>query len=168
MGAKRVEIYILKHPITKEIRYIGKANDSVKRLKGHLLDSKRRNTPIYCWIEKLSSEGLIPIVEVIKITDLDNWENDEINLIQEYKNKGFRLLNVALGGDEPFCSKEVRADNGRNVALAIHTNPLRKKLWQLKHDLGIALKQLDNNGSGVKANEIRNKLALRGIYFKTS
>jgi hypothetical protein len=73
-----------------------------------------------------------------------------------------------LGGDEPFCSKETRANNGRNVALAIHTNPLRKRLWQLKHDLGIALKQLDNNGSIMKSNEIRNRLALHGIYFKAS
>ena len=50
---EKVEIYALLCPNTKDVRYIGKANDSEKRLKSHIRDSRRRNTPVYCWIKKL-------------------------------------------------------------------------------------------------------------------
>jgi protein-tyrosine phosphatase len=123
---ERVEIYTLSHPLTKEVRYIGKANDSKKRLMKHLSDSKRRNTPVYCWIRKLCSSGLIPNIEVIEIINSENWMDAEIKHISEYKNKGYRLLNVASGGDEPFCSKEIRAENGKKVAEAIHSDPWLK------------------------------------------
>lgn len=160
-----VEIYTLSHPVTHEIRYIGKANNSKKRLLSHLRDSKRRDTPVYCWIKKLRSEGLIPDVKIIEKTDSENWVSVEIRLIEEYKKNGFKLLNIALGGDEPYCSKETRAENGRKVAQAIHSDPVRKRFWQLKHDLAISLKQLDKFGRSEKANEIRAKLATRNIYF---
>jgi hypothetical protein len=50
----------LRDPATNEVRYIGKANDSMKRLKTHIRDSRRRNTPVYSWIKKLASKGLVP------------------------------------------------------------------------------------------------------------
>jgi len=43
-------IYALTDPSTGEVRYIGKANDPSARLKSHLMDSRRRNTPVYRWI----------------------------------------------------------------------------------------------------------------------
>lgn len=139
-----VEIYALRCPTTNDIRYIGKANDSQKRLKTHLRDSSRRNTPVYCWIRKLISQKLIPIVEVLKVTDSDNWKQDEIKLIAEYRSK-CKLLNVASGGDEPHCSKEQRAINGKNTAKKIHGNPELKRIWELKHRIGNAFKYAKKN-----------------------
>ena len=158
-----IEIYTLSHPVTNEVRYIGKANDSKKRLSSHLRDSKRRNTPVYCWMRKLTSDGLIPLINVIKVTDSENWKSAEIRLISEYKSKGFNLLNVAIGGDEPYCSYEVRANNGRETAKAIHSDELRKKFWKLKLELGMYFKKANNSEHAIG---LKKKLALHGIYFK--
>lgn len=165
MGAP-VEIYSLIDPLTLEVRYIGKAIDSQKRLRSHL--NCKRNYPVYNWIKKLRSQSLIPLLEVIEITDEDNWTEAEIRLIQKYKNNGCHLLNVALGGDEPYCDKETRANNGRMVAKLIHSDEKRKRLWHLKLQMGISLKWLDENGKKEKADYYRSEFARRGIYFKTA
>jgi len=105
----RAEIYSLRHPDTGEIRYIGKAANTYKRLKSHLRDSSRRNTPVYCWMRSLGKPPHA-IVEAVAIGP--DWQSLEKQVITQYKADGARLLNVAEGGDEPFCSREVRHRNG--------------------------------------------------------
>jgi len=159
-----VEIYSLSCPLTLEVKYIGKANNSLKRLKSHIRDSRTRNTPVYQWFNILSKEGKIPILNVICITNLEEWGNIEKSLIADYKSIGCDLLNVALGGKEPFCSKEQRAINGKANAKKIHSNLNSKRMWQLKHMLSINLKFMENNGRIKKVLQIREKLLSRGIY----
>lgn len=139
-----VEIYVLKHPVTGEVRYAGKANNTQKRLATHVRDSNRRNTPVYCWFRKLAKEGLVPLAEVVEVCS-GPWQESEIRVIAQYKGTG-RLLNVALGGDEPFCSKRQRAKNGRAVAATIHNDPLQKKIWRLKKDMGDSLRFFKAHG----------------------
>jgi|SRR5215217_2940168 len=105
------EIYALIGPHDGAVRYIGKANDSAKRLKSHLRDARRRKTPVYDWINMLAKSGMRPTFRVLEIAD--DWVEAERRLIAEARSRGERLLNVADGGDEPFCSPEVRAANGR-------------------------------------------------------
>lgn len=128
----RVEIYSLSCPLTKEVRYIGKANNSEKRLRSHIRDSRRRNTPVYCWIRTLTSNGMLPIMSVIVTVESSEWRETEKSQIIIHKSNGCRLLNVAEGGDEPFCSTETRAANGKSVAISIHSDPVRRKLWEQK------------------------------------
>lgn len=109
--AKAAEIYALLDPVTGETRYIGKANDARKRLATHLRDSRRRDTPVYRWIRKLASNGMIPALTVLCATD--DWQQAEKNEIAKARAAGFRLLNVAEGGNEPFCPLSVRQANGR-------------------------------------------------------
>lgn len=137
-----IYIYCLKHPLTKEIRYIGKTNNLSKRLIKHLSDSKRRKTPVYNWISKLLKNNLTPEIEELLQTDIKNWPNEEIRIISEYKSNGFRLLNLALGGDEPFCDLKTRQNNGRKVASLIHLDPNKKRLWYLKKELMSYIKKL--------------------------
>jgi len=139
MKNKPVEIYALICPINGDVRYIGKANDSQKRLKSHIRDSRRRNTPVYCWIRKLTSQNLVPTIKVIAITTDEDWKAIEVKLILKHKKLGCNLLNVAEGGDEPFCSLEQRQKNGRTVANMIHSDPERKKIWALKKKMSDAL-----------------------------
>jgi hypothetical protein len=47
----QIIIYGLFDPRTGELRYVGKARDPQKRLKGHL--AARRRTPVYDWIGAL-------------------------------------------------------------------------------------------------------------------
>jgi hypothetical protein len=149
------DIYGLYCPKSGELRYIGKANDAAKRLKSHIRDSRRRKTPVYDWFNKLNKEGLFPVCKVIQKTE--NWKEDEMRLIQISRARGDRLLNVADGGDEPFCSKETRAANGASVAKAIHSDPFRRRVWELKKTAMWLIKKGDAN------EEIKQKLRKSAI-----
>lgn len=131
------EIYALIDPRTEEVRYIGKANSSQKRFAGHLRES-RRKYPVYAWIQSLRAQSLIPRLQVLEVTD--NWIEAEKRWIESHRPSG-RLLNVADGGDEPYCSPEVRAENGRRASKIVHSDPRKKRLWCLKKELGVLLKQ---------------------------
>lgn len=144
-----VEIYALRDPRDGSIRYIGKANDAEKRLKSHLRDARRRDTPVYRWIRLLGNVGMQPTLEVIDRPAADMWEASERRHIIEARERGDRLLNVADGGDEPGCSLEVRQANGRKVAASRDA-----KIWRLKRDIGATL------GDGFGSNKARAKLRL--------
>ncbi len=133
-----VEIYALKDPRDGVIRYIGKANDSAKRFKSHMRDSARRNTPVYKWIRELISLGLKPEIEVIERVSKDSWPEKEKSHIAKIGLDN--LLNVAIGGNQPFCDLDTHIRNGKRNARLVHDNPLRKKIWALKRSIGQDLK----------------------------
>lgn len=129
-------IYALTDAKTGEVRYIGKANDPIKRLKSHMSDSRRRDTPVYRWIRKNGIPGMVVLHE-----DCDDWKSKEVFEIAAHRASGSRLLNVAEGGDEPFCPPNVRAANGANNAKLRVSTPAKKRFYELKRSLGQALKQ---------------------------
>jgi hypothetical protein len=137
--ATMTEIYALVDPRDGDIRYIGKANNAAKRLKTHLLDSRRRDTPVYRWIRKLASMELAPAVRVLVTCDKGQWQSEERRLITALRPH-CRLLNVAEGGDEPFCPTETRAANGRRNAASRSSTPLKRRVWELKREIGARLK----------------------------
>ncbi len=157
------DIYGLYDPTNGELRYIGKANCAAKRLKSHLRDSKKRNTPVYVWIRELASLGLIPVCKVILQTE--NWQADEVALIEQHKLAGANLLNVAIGGNEPFCSKAVRAANGAKNAADIHSDPKRKRLWYLKKRLAESFRFFNANGMQNVTERIQGRLLIRGVQI---
>lgn len=110
----RPSIYGLVDPRDGAVRYLGKANNPAARFKGHLRDSRRRQTPVYCWMRKLAGMGLAPTLTVIE-ADCVDWRESERRLIAEARVRGDRLLNVADGGDEPHCPIEVRRANARRL-----------------------------------------------------
>lgn len=114
-----------------QLRYIGKAVDPQSRLKGHMQDARTKKTPLYDWIRKHG----VPVMEVLE-ADCADWKEAERRLISEARLRGEDLLNVADGGDQPFCDYETRAENGRNNAKSRH-----KRLWYLKLQLGGALRR---------------------------
>lgn len=136
---KKVEIYGLHDPRTGELRYIGKANDVGKRFKDHLRETRRR-TPLYDWIKMLRGLGLVPRMEVLECCGVGAWQEAEIRAIADARAAGIRLLNVAEGGNEPFCSTEIRAENGRKSVAARTSTPLKARVYQLKRHIGQLLK----------------------------
>lgn len=140
VGEKWVEIYSLLDPRDGSIRYVGKANDSLKRLKTHLAET-RRSTPLYCWIEKLRGLGLVPQLQVMSVCNFSDWQQCEREAIANARLRGLNILNLADGGDEPYCPPEVRAANGRANAIARVSTSQKARAYKSNHMLGILLRQ---------------------------
>ena len=150
--AKPAEIYALCDPVTGDIRYIGKAQDSQKRLKSHLRDARRRSTPVYEWLNSLTSKGLLPSVTVLEVSE--NWEEAERRQIELSRARGDSLLNVSEGGRHIACTKEQRSANGHRMAQKLRDDPLLKKITEWKRFIARAI------NDGVVSNETRAKLRL--------
>jgi len=92
-------IYVLKHPINLEIRYIGQTKDIKRRYNDHINTSKNINNSKYythksCWIRKLISDGYKPLLEVIDQCDsLDESNYLERYYIDKLTNEGLNLTN---------------------------------------------------------------------------
>lgn len=157
------EIYALHCPITNEVRYIGKSNNSAKRFEQHLRE-KRRKYPLYCWINSLQAKGLSPYYSILLTTD--NWEFEERRLITEYRQSGVKLLNIADGGEEPKCSKETRQANGRKVSAAIQADPQRKRLHDLKKIFAIGVKFLSEEKKAEMYEKAKQELVIAEAKYK--
>ncbi len=136
----QVEIYGLHDPSTDELRYVGKAKSAAARLKSHLRDMKGRQTPLYDWMRKLIANGQMPVCRVICVCDADEWQGVERREIAKARATSSRILNLADGGDEPFCPTNVRAANGKANSIARADTPKKKRLFHLKLVLGLLLK----------------------------
>jgi hypothetical protein len=145
------EIYALCDPESGDIRYIGKANNAAKRLAGHIRESKRRDTPVYRWIRKLGGKSLVPAMVVLETVPSDDWKSAEKRLIASHRLSGTRLLNVAEGGDEPFCPHEVRVRNGHatwgKMQTANPPNVTRLYRW-LGHQVSYFKRRIKVHGDG--------------------
>lgn len=98
-------------------------------------------TPLYQWISKLRSEGVMPAMAVIANAISDDWQDLERTLISQWRLDGMRLLNVAEGGDEPYCAPEIRAANGRRLVERMASDPLLARIARNKRMLGTALRR---------------------------
>lgn len=148
-------IYGLYDPRDGSLRYIGKANDPIVRMKGHIRDAQRRKTPVYSWISKLISDGLCPEMRVICVCPSGDWQAREKEEIASARERGERLLNLADGGDEPYCPAEVRAKNGRKVAKMRVATDYKSRVYVLKREMGRLLKE----GSVSEKNKQKLRLA---------
>ena len=86
---KEGKIYVLKDPITNEVRYIGQTKHSLKsRMNTHIYDSikYRYNAPKCNWVRKLLNNNLFPIIEVIEEVENDKLDEREIYWISYYRN----------------------------------------------------------------------------------
>lgn len=98
-------IYALQHPITHEVRYVGKTNDCCERRQQHIADAKAnrsKNKRLGRWIRKLLADGLEPELRrlvVVPETEFPYFEKACIALYRHINGK--RLINVLDGGDQP-------------------------------------------------------------------
>lgn len=106
-----IKIYILKDPITGDIKYVGKTyRDENIRLSEHIHDSKRKKGYKENWIRKLTKKGYKPIIEIIDLVKEDEWQYWEKFYINKFKNeKNIKLVNIELGGNgSDRISEELR------------------------------------------------------------
>ena len=92
-------IYSLRDPRTNLIRYVGKANDISQRYAAHLNRARKHQSHKKAWIESLKKEGLKPVMEVLDVVYIDEWQYWETYWISQMKAWGFNLVNHTSGGD---------------------------------------------------------------------
>ena len=123
-------IYTLAHPITGEIKYIGKTNNLRKRFNQHLsnyslLEKSKKNN----WIISLLKDKLVPKMEVLDETSNNDINELEIFYISLFKSWGFILLNMTEGGDSGYMNKG-RINSKETTMKKIINNPNRKSVGQ--------------------------------------
>jgi group I intron endonuclease len=92
-------IYILRHPETFEVKYVGKTNNINRRFAQHKSKKcleKTGSKKLASWILKLLSNDLLPIMEIIEECE-DNWAEREKYWIFYYSNTN--LCNLSEGGE---------------------------------------------------------------------
>ena len=96
--------YVLKDPVTKEIRYVGITSKELEqRLKGHIADTKdklRKKWHKTCWmIHVYKKYKQWPLIELVDVFDtLEAAKQFEVNYIATYKEE-YKLTNDTPGGD---------------------------------------------------------------------
>jgi hypothetical protein len=100
----KVFIYTLKHPITNEIRYVGKTVNCKDRLYNHIAKAPKFKRHSSRWINSLLKENLMPVMEILEECNEYNWEEKECYWIAQFTN----LTNHTLGG-------EGRVSDGKNT-----------------------------------------------------
>ena len=93
-------IYSLSDPTTGEIRYIGKTYNALrKRLYSHINECKSDNKSHKInWIKSLLNNDEVPIISTIDIIPTSEWQYWEKYWIEQFKQWGFNLTNISLGG----------------------------------------------------------------------
>ena len=95
---REVHIYVLKHPDTLEVRYVGKTVRSLsKRLGNHIANAKgnKHNKHLSNWILNILKEDKRPVIELLEICQGNNWQEREQYWISQFSN----LINLTAGGD---------------------------------------------------------------------
>lgn len=94
-----VQIYTLSHPVTNEIRYVGRTIKKLSyRLYQHIYNCNKNNYHSANWIKAILKQGLKPKIELLDTCDESNWDILEQYWISQFKAWGFRLTNDCAGG----------------------------------------------------------------------
>lgn len=149
-------IYGLFCPDTGALRYVGKANKPAKRLATHIRESRRRKTPVACWVAKLASEGKTPVMRVLE-AGCSDWEGAERRLIAHHREQGAALLNVADGGARPKCSRRTQSRNGLNYNREVRNRTPMGGYFRMMREFGYLLSRLRRDPA--KAQSLRRVTA---------
>ena len=99
------KIYILKCPISGEIKYVGLTRVSLEhRLHLHLKENVKGLTHKINWIKSLKKQGLKPLIEEIdSSSNLEELCKKEIYWIQYYLTQGAKLTNtITTYSNKPY------------------------------------------------------------------
>lgn len=102
MENRKVYIYTLTDPKDGSVKYIGKTFRLGRRLRDHLYEAKKSNTPKNAWINKLLREGRKPILDIIDECYIKESNDLEIYWISQFKTWGFELKNYTNGGEGSY------------------------------------------------------------------
>ena len=136
-------IYTLSD-IRGNVRYVGKTTNEIKkRLYSHIIECKtNRKSHKISWIKSLLNIGERPIIEIIDVVPSSKWEFWEIYWIEQFRQWGFNLTNLTIGGS---------GGNGYK-----HTKPSKQKMRVSKLGIKLPEEQKKRISDGVKQKFIDN------------
>jgi len=149
-------IYVLKDPLTDEVRYVGKTAHLRLRYNQHInikTLEKRNKTHLSNWILSLNNKDLKPTIAVIDETESDNWAELERKWISHFSN----LCNSTKGGEGLLGFK--------------HSEDTKKKLSELKKGITTTSPRQREILSKTHKNKIvseESKAKMRGVRGKNS
>ena len=109
---KTVYIYTLEHPITEEIRYVGKTKNPKMRFHNHCNKLHNEKSHKRNWINKLKKEGLKPKMKILDEVLESEWKFWERFWINQLKQWNFNLVNHTSGGDGLTLGNETSFKKG--------------------------------------------------------
>lgn len=92
------KIYTLEHPITKEVRYVGKTSKRLKDRYWNHISCFYNNSYKDNWIKSLLNQGLRPVIKELDICE-DDGNALETYWIAQFRAWGFKLTNLTDGGE---------------------------------------------------------------------
>lgn len=119
-----MRIYGLIDPRTKEIRYVGKSDNPVKRLRRHLGKKNiQKSFHAARWLRSLVEIGLKPEIAILEVVSGgENWEDRERHWIAYLRSEGCDLTNTSPGGEGGATygrlGKKNSEEHKRNCSLA--------------------------------------------------
>ena len=161
-------IYVLKCPLTLDIKYVGVTCTSLKaRLSQHIYDSKKGGTYKRNWIKSLSQK---PIIEQIEICDYTNWEEREKYWITFYDN----LTNTDSGGkgcvlnrSKESIKKSAEAKYKPVICIDINRNVQRfKSLKEASEITGVPRTSIQYSLSGINRSSYNLNFIFEKDYYK--
>jgi hypothetical protein len=165
-------IYVLKDPITDEIKYVGKSINPYDRCRKHISEAKitGANNHRINWIKSLLKLGLTPNMEIMDEID-GEWEWLEQYWISQFKTWGFNLTNGTFGGENPPSWKgRTHTDEYKEIRrkLMKDNNPAKNMTNEWKENISKAHKK--NKYNPIVASEVNKKkvcqLTLSGDVIK--
>ena len=130
-----VKIYVLKHPDTLEVRYVGKTVRSLsKRLGNHIANAKgnKHNKHLSNWIINILNKNKRPIIELLEECDYSVWQEREQYWISQFPN----LINLTKGGDG--CLGFIQNESTKEKLRIAMTG--RKHTEEFKQNMSLRLK----------------------------
>jgi hypothetical protein len=134
-------IYFLKHPLTKEIRYVGKTNNPTRRLIQHTYTARHKTRKSHCcsWIGSLLKDNQMPVMCIV------NWFNSEKDcnnaeklIIENFKKTGINLTNLTDGG-EGQCGRVMSEETKHKIRQTKIKNGSSKKGKPRSPEIGIKI-----------------------------
>lgn len=126
-------IYVLKHPETLKIRYVGKTANLQTRLNQHIADAKRgKKAYLFNWIRQLLRKDLKPVIELVEICTKENVDEREKFHITEFR-KTSNLCNLTDGGDGGnfWKDKKFSKQHRERISQALKGHPVSEKTKQV-------------------------------------
>lgn len=125
-------IYVLKCPISNQVRYVGKCRNLKARMRQHMYEANHERyyrSHRSCWIRSLLKKGLLPILEVdVALASMSGWKTAEQERIAYYRGLGCDLTNATNGGDGGgYVSERLRVMLAARASATFGTPEGRKR-----------------------------------------